>query len=264
MPRPPPETTTTFPEWLISTLAYYVPVSKVLWVTGAGSGMGAAAARQAAGSGWRVVLSGRRESALKQVAGQIADAGGQALVVPVDVTDPGQVRDAHARIVDAWSRIDGLVLSAGLNNPRRSWADQDMDDFSAIIDTNLNAVVRVIDASLPQLRAAGDGVVVVISSYAGWQFNPGSGVAYSASKTALSSVVISLNKQEAPNGIRACNLCPGDVATDFLRMRPVVPDQEAQDRMLTADDIGRAVCFVLDSPPYVRVDELVISPVSQR
>lgn len=225
--------------------------------------MGAAAARQAAGSGWRVALSGRRESALEQVAKQIAEAGGEALVVPLDVTDPEQIRAAHAHVVDHWGRIDGLVLSAGLNNPRRSWADQDLDDFTAIVDTNLTAVVRVIDASLPQLRAAGDGVVVVISSYAGWQFNPGAGVAYSASKTALSSVVISLNKQEAANGIRACHFCPGDVATDFLEMRPVVPDQAAQDRMLTADDIGRAVGFVLDSPPYVRVDELVISPISQ-
>lgn len=225
--------------------------------------MGAAAAGQAARSGWRVALSGRREHALKQVAEQIAEAGGESLVVPVDVTDADQVAQAHDAIVDTWDRIDGLVLSAGLNSPKRSWADQELDSFAAIIDTNLTGVVRVIDAALPQLRAAGNGVVVVISSYAGWQFNPGSGVAYSASKTALSSVAISLNKQEAAHGVRACHLCPGDVATDFLTMRPVVPDQEAQDRMLTADDIGRAVGFVLDSPPHVRIDELVISPISQ-
>lgn len=225
--------------------------------------MGAAAARQAARSGWRVALSGRREDALKQVADQIAEAGGESLIVPLDVTDAAQVARVHDTIVEKLGGIDGLVLSAGLNSPKRSWADQDLDSFTAIVDTNLTGVVRVIDAALPQLRAAGNGVVVVISSYAGWQFNPGAGVAYSASKTALSSVAISLNKQEAVNGIRACHLCPGDVATDFLAMRPVVPDQEAQDRMLTADDIGRAVGFVLDSPPYVRVDELVISPISQ-
>jgi NADP-dependent 3-hydroxy acid dehydrogenase YdfG len=226
--------------------------------------MGAAAARQAARTGWRVALSGRRTEVLAEVAEQITEAGGEAIVVPLDVTDADQVIEAHRKIVQTWGRIDGLVLSAGLNNPKRSWADQDLGDFSAIIETNLTAVVRVIDVSLPQLRAAGDGVVVVISSYSGWQFSPGAGVAYSASKTALSPVVISLNKQEAANGIRATHLCPGDVATDFLNMRPVVPDQDAQARMLTADDIGRAVGFVLDSPPYVRIDELVISPVSQR
>ena len=225
--------------------------------------MGAAAARQAARSGWQVALSGRRADALQEVADQIAAAGGEALIVPLDVTDAEQVTTVHDTIVGKWGSIDGLVLSAGLNNPKRSWADQDLDSFTAIVDTNLTGVVRVIDAALPQLRAAGHGVVVVISSYAGWQFNPGAGVAYSASKTALSSVVISLNKTEADNGIRACHFCPGDVATDFLTLRPVVPAQEAQDVMLTADDIGRAVGFVLDSPSYVRIDELVISPISQ-
>lgn len=225
--------------------------------------MGAAAARQAAATGWRVALSGRRREALEEVAARITQAGGEALVVPLDVTDADQVISAHRAVVERWGRIDGLVLSAGLNNPKRSWADQDLADFSAIVETNLTAVVRVIDVSLPQLRAAGSGVVVVISSHSSWQFNPGAGVAYSASKTALAPVVITLNKQEAVNGIRATHLCPGDVATDFLSMRPVVPDRAAQDRMLTADDIGRAVGFVLDSPPYVRVDELVISPISQ-
>lgn len=226
--------------------------------------MGAAAARQAAQSGWRVALSGRRADALGEIAEQITSAGGEALIAPLDVTDAGQVGQVRDAIVDTWGGIDGLVLSAGLNNPKRSWSDQSLDSFTAIVDTNLTGVVRVIDAALPQLRAAGHGVVVVISSYAGWQFNPGAGVAYSASKTALSSVVISLNKSEADNGIRACHFCPGDVATDFLNLRPVVPGQDAQDLMLTADDIGRAVGFVLDSPSYVRIDELVISPISQR
>jgi len=225
--------------------------------------MGAAAARQAARSGWRVALSGRREDALRRVADEIEAVGGESLILPLDVTDAEQVELVRDAIVEKWGRIDGLVLSAGLNDPKRSWADQRMDRFTAIVDTNLTGVVRVIDSALPQLRAAGAGVVVVISSYAGWQFNPGAGVAYSASKTALSSVAISLNKQEAVNGIRATHLCPGDVATDFLNLRPVVPDQDAQEVMLTADDIGRAVEFVLDSPPYVRVDELVISPISQ-
>ncbi|SDS85082.1 SDR family oxidoreductase [Microlunatus soli] len=235
---------------------------KVLWVTGAGSGMGAAAARQAARTGWRVALSGRRVEALEEVARTITDDGGQALVLPLDVTDPEQIATVHDALVAEWGAIDGLVLSAGLNNPRRTWADQQLDDFAAIVDTNLIAVARVIDAALPQLRDSA-GVVVIISSYAGWQFNPGAGVAYSASKSALSAVAVSLNKQEARHGIRACHFCPGDVATDFLQQRPVVPDAQAQQVMLTADDIGRAVGFVLDAPPYVRVDELVISPVSQ-
>jgi len=89
------------------------------------------------------------------------------------------------------------------------------------------------------------------------------GVAYSASKSALRALCQTLNAQEAAHGVRACHLCPGDVDTDFLSLRPQVPGNEARSVMLRPDDVGRAVSFVLQSPPWVRVDELVISPVSQ-
>ena len=112
-------------------------------------------------------------------------------------------------------------------------------------------------------RSVGGGQVVVISSYSAWRFSPHSGVAYAASKTALGALCESLNEQEATHGVRACHLCPGDVDSDFLALRPQVPDEQARAAMLTPDDVARSVMFVLESPPHVRVDELVISPVSQ-
>lgn len=235
---------------------------RVLWVTGAGTGMGRASAIHAARSGWRVALSGRRPERLVSVAQEIVATGGEALPLPVDVTNAAEVTSARDAIVERWGRIDGVVASAGLNDPHRTWADQDLDRFNAIMQTNLVATVRVIDASLPSLRARG-GTVVMISSYSAWSFSPGSGVAYSASKTALASASRMLNAQEAAHGIRSCHLCPGDVDSDFLSMRPNVPDAAAREVMLTADDIGRTVGFVLNSPAHVRIDELVISPLSQ-
>jgi len=235
---------------------------RVVWITGAGSGMGAAAARHAAAAGWRVALSGRRPDALEEVAAAIAADGGEALVVPLDVGDRAAVDAGRDAVVARFGRIDGLVLAAGLNAPRRRWSDQAMDEFDGIVATNLAGPVRVIDAALPSLRATG-GVVVIVSSYSAWAFNPIAGVAYSASKKALAEVARTLNAQEAGSGVRACHLCPGDVATDFLRFRPAVPDAAAQARMLTPDDIGRTVRFVLDTPAHVRIDELVISPISQ-
>ena len=235
---------------------------RVLWVTGAGSGMGRAAAVAAARAGRRVALSGRRQDALAETAQLVAEAGGEALVVPLEVGDADAVADARGQVAAHWGRVDDLVLAAGLNNPRRTWADQSVAAFTDVVATNLTGVVTVVDAALPDLRASG-GQVVVVSSYAGWRFSPGAGVAYSASKTALTAVCQSLNAQEAAHGVRACHLCPGDVDTDFLRMRPNVPDADARAVMLTADDVARAVLFVLDSPAHVRIDELVISPVSQ-
>ncbi|WP_144756679.1 SDR family oxidoreductase [Curtobacterium pusillum] len=236
---------------------------RVLWITGGGSGMGAASARAAAADGWTVVVSSRRPEALDEVVGAVRADGGSAWALPLDVSDDDAVRAARDAVLAEHGRLDGLVLAAGLNTPRRRWDDQSVPDFRAIVDTNLTAVVTVVDAALPALRESG-GVVVVVSSYAGWSFQPGAGVAYSASKTALGSVVRTLNQQEAPHGVRATHLCPGDVATDFLAQRPSVPDVAARAVMLQPSDIARTVAFVLGSPAHVRIDELVVSPVSQR
>ncbi|HET6824467.1 MAG TPA: SDR family NAD(P)-dependent oxidoreductase, partial [Amnibacterium sp.] len=150
-----------------------------------------------------------------------------------------------------------------LNTPRRTWSDQRIDDFQAIVATNLTAVAAVVQASIEDLRAA-SGVVVAISSVAGWGFKPGTGIAYAASKTAVGVLCRDLNVAEWPNGVRATHLCPGDVDTDFLSMRPQVPDEEGREGMLAPDDVARAVLFALDAPSHVRIDELVITPTHLR
>lgn len=235
---------------------------RALWITGGGSGMGRAAALTAAANGWAVAVSGRRRDALEETVSEITAGGGEALALPLDARDREAVATAGRSVVEQFGGIDGLVLAAGRNSPRRRWEDQDMAEFEDIVATNLTAAASTLDVALPHLRER-SGVIVAISSYAGWTFQPGAGVAYSASKTAMSSLVRTLNAQEAEHGVRACHLCPGDVATDFLTQRPHVPDAAARAVMLTAADIARAVAFVLDAPRHVRVDELVISPVSQ-
>jgi NADP-dependent 3-hydroxy acid dehydrogenase YdfG len=236
----------------------------VLWVTGGGSGMGRAAAVAAAEAGWHVAVSGRRPTELDSTAARVREAGVEALPVPVDVRDPQSLAAAHGRIRDGLGPVTGLVLAAGLNAPRRTWADQSMEEFSAIVDTNLLAVARTIDLVLPGMRAAGAGNIVVVSSRAAWRFSPGAGVAYMASKSALGALTASLNDTEGEHGVKACHLCPGDVDTDFLALRPEVPDEEQRTTMLSASDVARAVRFVLDSPAGVRIDELVITPIGQR
>jgi NADP-dependent 3-hydroxy acid dehydrogenase YdfG len=239
-----------------------ITAQRVLWVTGAGSGVGRATAIAAASAGWWVVASGRRVEQLDSTVHEIRSGGGIARSLPLDVRDGEAVRSARQDIVDGWGRIDSVLLSAGLNAPRRRWADQSMDEFRDILDTNLTATATVIDAVLPDLRER-HGSVVVVSSQSAWQFNAGAGVAYGASKAGLSALCRTLNNQERHAGVRACCLYPGDVATEFLQHRPAAPDETARSVMLSAQDVARAVCFVIDSPAHVRFDELVITPVSQ-
>ena len=232
-------------------------MDRVAWVIGGGSGIGRAAAGALAASGARVVVSGRRAESLDETASL---AGGRVTAIPFDATDADALRAAHDQISTTLGPVTDLVIAAGLNTPKRMWRDQSMSEFQAIVDTNLTAVARAIDAVLPSMRHAARGTIVVVSSYAGWLPTANSGVAYSASKTALASLCVQLNLQEGAGGIRATHLCPGDVDSDFLGMRPVVPDEAARQRMLRPEDVARAIQFVIDSPPHVRIDELVITP----
>jgi NADP-dependent 3-hydroxy acid dehydrogenase YdfG len=232
-------------------------MDRVTWVIGGGSGIGRAAAIAAAASGARVVVSGRRAGSLEET---VQLAGGQVTAIPFDATDGEALQAAHAQIAATHGPVTDLVIAAGLNTPKRFWRDQSMTEFQAIVDTNLTAVARAIDVVLPSMRDAARGTIVVVSSYAGWLPSPNSGVAYSASKTALAALCVQLNLQEGHAGIRATHLCPGDVDSDFLGMRPEVPDAAARQRMLRPEDVARAIQFVIDSPPHVRIDELVITP----
>ncbi len=233
----------------------------VLWVTGAGSGMGQASAVMAGASGRRVALSGRRADALAETARRIVDAGGpQPLQLPFDVRDAASLGEAHRRIVDELGPVDELVHAAGLNSPQRTWADQTMADFAAVVDTNLLSAARIVDLVLDGMRHTGNGTIVLVSSVSAWRLSPGAGVAYTASKRGLKALTETINAQEGRAGIRATLLLPGDVDSEFLRLRPAVPDDDTRARMLTADDIGRTIQFVLDSPPRVCIDELVVTP----
>jgi NADP-dependent 3-hydroxy acid dehydrogenase YdfG len=225
--------------------------------------MGRAVALRAAAAGYAVAVSGRRADVLDAIVDEIREAGGTASAVPLDVTDTDAVPRARDAVNAALGPITDLVLSAGLNTPTRYWRDQTMTDFAAIVQTNLVGAAAVVDAVLPDLRRVGGGAIVFVSSYSGWRFSPDAGVAYSASKTAVSSLAETLNAQENINGVRACNLCPGDVDSDFLSLRPSVPGDDARRSMLSPDDVAAAVQFVLDGPPHVCINELVISPVKK-
>ncbi|WP_235940909.1 SDR family oxidoreductase [Paramicrobacterium fandaimingii] len=235
--------------------------NNVTWIIGASSGVGASSAVTLAASGRTLALSGRRVDALDEVRSRVEQQGGSALVVPMDAADDASTRDALDRIAADAGTVSEVVFCAGLNVPKRNWDLLEISEFQAVVETNLTSVARGIAAVLPGMRTNGGGRVVVISSWAGWSFGRGAGVAYSASKTGLALLTESLNDQESANGISATVICPGDIDTEFVDKRPTVPDAEARSRMLSPDDVARTVAFVLDSPAEVCVNELVISPV---
>lgn len=237
---------------------------KVAWITGAGSGIGRAAAVALGGAGMVCVLSGRRAGPLEETALAVGAAGGQARVHVLDVTDADAVAVAGAAIVADFGGVDVLVNSAGSNVTKRSWAEVDRTGWDEVIALNLNAAYACCAAALPSMRARGDGLIVNVASWAGRYPSRLTGPAYNASKAGLIAMTQSINLEEFSSGIRACALSPGEVATPILDKRPVPVSDDDKARMLQAEDLGETILFLARLPARACVNELVISPTWNR
>jgi NADP-dependent 3-hydroxy acid dehydrogenase YdfG len=237
---------------------------RVAWVTGGGSGIGEAGAEALAADGFTVVVSGRRKDALDAVVKKITHDGGKAEAIALDVSKADDVNKAAEQIVAKHGRIDVLVNSAGVNVPKRSWADMELEGWDKLVDINLNGVLYCMRAVLPAMREQKDGIIINVASWAGRHVSKMPGPAYTTTKHAVLALTHSFNMDECVNGLRACCLSPGEVATPILKLRPVVPSEEEQARMLQSEDLGRTIAFVASMPPRVCMNEILISPTWNR
>ncbi|MAU91827.1 MAG: SDR family NAD(P)-dependent oxidoreductase [Gammaproteobacteria bacterium TMED182] len=233
---------------------------KVVWITGASSGIGAAAAVALSGAGARVIVSGRREDRLNALA-QTLDG---AEVAVLDVSDATAVDAAVAMILDKFGRIDILVHSAGLNVKNRAWSELTIEDWNTVIQVDLNGAFYCCQAVLPFMRTQKDGLIINISSWAGRYVSRVSGGAYSTAKHALNAMTESINQENCIDGIRACAICPGEVATEILDRRPVPVSREDRSRMVQAEDLGDLILHVCQTPAHVCLNEITISPTWNR
>jgi NADP-dependent 3-hydroxy acid dehydrogenase YdfG len=234
---------------------------KIAWVTGGGSGIGEAGAVALAAAGATVIVSGRDQAKLN---GVVKNLGGKAEALALDITDRDAVAKAAAALIARHGGVHILVNSAGINLPNRRWKNLTGESFDRIVATNLNGTYYAIAAVLPAMRAQGDGCIINVASWAGRYHAYLTGPAYNASKFAVVELTLALNDDEGPNGIRACALCPGEVATPLIAKRAVPPPPEDIARMLKPEDLGRAIRFVAEMPPHVAINELVISPAYNR
>ena len=237
---------------------------KIAWVTGAGSGIGRAAAAALAGAGATVVVSGRRAAALDETIEAVAGAGGEAVAAPLDVGDRAAVTAQAGEIDRRFGRLDILVNNAGMNVAERHWANADLDAWDRLVRTNLNGVYYCVAAALPIMRRQGGGLIVNISSWAGRYNSYVAGVAYGASKHAVSALNASINMEECGHGIRACAICPAEVATPILDRRPVPVSAEDRAKMLQPEDLAETIVFVARMPARACLNEILISPTWNR
>ncbi|TWF95944.1 SDR family oxidoreductase [Saccharopolyspora dendranthemae] len=235
---------------------------KVIAITGASSGIGAAIAEHLAQRGASVVLGARREDRLAEVVARIEAAGGAALAVEVDVRH----RDDLARLVASaqqhHGRLDVLVSNAG-NMTISGFDELRQDDWDEMVATNLTGVLNGIGAALPVFRAQGAGHFIHMSSTSAHRIVPTQGV-YAATKTAV-RVLSEALRQEAGPDLRVTVVSPGMTDTEGVRSGAV--DEQTASRVREVAQppsaIARAVAYAIEQPAGVDVGEIIVRPTAQ-
>ena len=235
-------------------------MTRTVWITGAGSGIGAAMARAFAGAGYAVALTARGTTGLESVAAGITAAGGAVTIHEGDVTDRAGMADLARSIARATGGIHVLCNNAGLNIPKRRWDQLDWASWDEVVEVNLTGALNVIAATLPVMRRQNGGVMIHTSSWAGRFHSPGGGAIYGATKHALTSLSASLNAEEGTNGIRSTALCPAEVATPLLARRPGF-DPGDLPAMIQPEDMAATALYVAAMNPGVAVHEITLAPV---
>ncbi|WP_104053909.1 MULTISPECIES: SDR family oxidoreductase [unclassified Arthrobacter] len=231
-------------------------------VTGASSGIGAAAVRALRNSGWDVVAVARRGDRLQALA---AETGAQAITA--DVTD-GESVARMAEEVLATGGVDAVINNAGGAWGVDSVATGKLGDWEAMYNVNVLGALRVTQAFLPALRASGQGSVLMLTSTAALASYEGGG-GYCAAKSAEQALAETLRLEEAENNVRVIEILPGMVKTEEFSLNRL-GDKEAAEKVyagvekpLTAEDVAEVMAYSLNLPHHINLDKVVLRPVAQ-
>ena len=235
-------------------------MDRIALVTGASSGIGAAAARRLAAEGFHVICAARRVERIEALAAEI---GGTP--VQCDITDDASVT---ALAEAAGSRVDLLVNNAGGALGTEYLADADFGEWATMFNTNVIGAARVTQALLPAIEAAEGTIIFITSTAAEAPYEGGAG--YCGAKSAERSMAGALRLELNGHPVRVCEISPGMVHTEEFSLTRLRGDQAAADAVyagvpdpLVADDIADAIAWVATRPAHVNVDRLVIRPRAQ-
>lgn len=217
---------------------------KVVFLTGASSGIGAEMAFQMAQKGAVLGLIARREEELGSVAERISAAGGTARIFPLDVTDDAAQRAAANALRQEFGRIDMMIANAGIGGNNRETRDIQPDAVAKVININLIGAVHSVAAVLPEMLERGSGHLVAVSSLAGFRGLPKS-AAYSGSKAGMTAFFESLRLDFRPHGIDVSIIQPGFIRTPLTSGRKhklpfLLEVEDGATRMLRAVERRRA------------------------
>lgn len=233
--------------------------NKVVLVVGGGSGIGLGIGVAFAREGCRVVLAARSADAL-EAAKKLPDIGASLLTKTADATDRGQLAALVEWTVANAGPVDIMVYSAGMNVPKRTFAEIAPEDFERVMNVNATGAFNAIHAVLPGMRARKSGLILNVVSLGGLRTLQLAGLPYTASKFAQGAIGTFANLESLPDGVRVTNLYPGETETPILKKRPVPPSAEQRARMLQPEDVAAMAVAVARLPARATIPEIVITP----
>jgi NADP-dependent 3-hydroxy acid dehydrogenase YdfG len=234
---------------------------KVVWITGAGGGMGQHIALTLSKLHSKVILSDINEQSLKKVSQKCTY---DSSIKPLDITKINHVKTVVKEIESEFGQLDIVINAAGMNIQNRDWDVIQETDWDKVFKVNINGMFYCCKSALQLMKRQNDGLIINISSWAGNHISYLSGTSYIASKHAINAMTETINMKYCNVGVRACSICPGEASTPLLDQRPVPISQEEKDLMLQVEDISETVAFVAQMEKHVCVNQITISPTHNR
>jgi len=242
--------------------------NKVVFITGASSGIGRSCVRAFAGTGARLILAARRLQRLEELAVELKRKPGEdILLLAVDVRNQPAVERAVNELPAEWAAIDVLVNNAGLSRGLDKLHEGKLDDWEEMIDVNIKGLLYVSRAVIPGMVKRGHGHVINIGSIAGREVYPGGNV-YCATKFAVDALSKGMRLDLSGTGLRVTQVSPGMVETEFSLVR-FRGDKERAGKVyqgltpLSPDDIADAVVYCATRAPHVNISEMIVMPTDQ-
>ncbi len=242
--------------------------NKIVFITGATSGIGKACAEAFANEGANLILTARRVSVLTKLANSLSKSYKiKTYTAQLDVRDNGEVKKVVASLPKEWKKIDILINNAGLASGFSDIDEGNIEDWNVMMDTNVKGLLYVSRAILPSMVKRKKGHIINIGSIAGHFVYP-KGNVYNASKFAVNAITRAMRLDLYQKDIKISTVDPGMVKTDFSLVRFKGNKERANKiyegmKPLTAEDIADAVLYCATRPQHVNIDEIMITPIAQ-
>ena len=243
-------------------------MDKIVFITGASSGIGAGCARKFASQGASLILNARNEEKLSALKEELEQQyGARVCLLPFDVRDRKTAAEALASLPDEWKAIDILINNAGLVIGVDKEHEGNLDEWDIVIDTNIKSLLAMTRLVVPGMVARGRGHIINIGSIAGDAAYAGGSV-YCATKAAVKALSDGLRIDLVDTPLRVTNIKLGLVETNFSVVRFRGDKDKADNvykgiRPLTGDDIAETVYFAASVPEYMQIAEMLVMPTYQ-